>query len=268
MYFKLKGKVMDLKLEAAIIKNALRLKELDNLFVKTFFIERNREHSGKLLLEFEELKKSIKIELMDHPIVKINNKNAQEIIKNIYSDEFFEVDKFNKKFEKITGERLLEEELNYEEISDLADDLFLSWYSHYDYIVNLYDIKSLILGISVPKYLDEFVDEARKCYAFEQYNAVYSLSRTILEICIRDICEKKGFIRKNKDNIVHFEKYNINELIRQVSRKALKDKIWDIYHIKLSSLIHGRKTVTSTDAKEIFVETLKTIEELYKVHGY
>ena len=253
-----------------LINDALRLKELDRLVVKAT-IEGTVKDQFKLLDEFRNLKKSIKIRLIDTTIAKINNKEVRFIMNRIVNEYLFESDKILVNLENITGVQFCVDALEIEETDQLESDLFYSWFSGHEYINALYEIGALILGIEVPKILEDFVSEARSCFAFQQYNALYSLCRTIIEVSVRDICKRKGFIKEKKDNVISFKQYqkdNISQLINKISRGTLKQKIKGIYYNKTSFLIHGHKTVGQIEAKELFRETMMTIQELYRQNGF
>jgi hypothetical protein len=154
------------------------------------------------------------------------------------------------------------EKLDDSEIEELQDLLYV-WFSHYDYLEGLYEIGSLIMGYSIPQALMSYVSEARFCYAFQQYNAVYGLCRTILETAIRHRCERKGLIKADDDNIIDFESYRPSELINKAARGELRERVKNIYS-NTSTLLHGRKTVSSPDAKKMFKDTLKAVQDLYE----
>ena len=130
------------------------------------------------------------------------------------------------------------------------------------------NISSLILSIKVPDILKQFVQEAKYCYAFEQYLAVYSLCRTILESSIRDMCIKKGKIKRDTNNVIDLKKYRIYEdMINKVLDGNLRETIIDIYG-KTSFLIHGHKTIGRSEALEMFNKTIRTVQDFYKSHGF
>lgn len=257
---------MDIKIESKLVQNALRLREVNRLAVKAV-TEGNVEKLYELLFEFGNLKKEIKAASIEVPVAKIHDRGAQEVMQKISLEEPLPADDLIKALEGATGEELNLDGLDEDEIEEMGWDLFYSWYSHYEYIKSLYSIGSLILGISVPDNLVSFVSQARSCYAFQQYLAVYSLCRTILETSIRDICLRKKFIKEDKDNVCYIESYHVGDLINKVSRGILKEKIKEIYH-KTSSLIHGRKTISKKEARETFKETLKIVQDLYTFHGF
>ncbi len=80
------------------------------------------------------------------------------------------------------------------EIEQLAIDEFYSWICGEDYIENLLEISKLTLTIDVPPKLHHYIEEARCCYALQNYLAACALSRTVLEafsLHLCDLLEKK-----------------------------------------------------------------------------
>lgn len=244
-----KAKGTEVDLFAQLTQDALRLKELDKLSVK-FVLEGNRKELVRTLTEFIELKKKIKKNLIECPIAKIHNKIAQEVLKKISQEEIFQT-------EKILGSS---DELDFDEKDELRD-LFYSWFSHFEYLEGLYEIGSLVVGYSVPDFLESYVSGARLCYAFQQYNAVYGLCRTIIEIAIRDKCERMQIIRKD-EKIIDFNFHSPRKLINKCTKGSLRDSLHNILD-DTNILIHGRKTVEKKGAKQMFKDTLRAVQELY-----
>jgi hypothetical protein len=244
-----------------LTQDALNLKNLDKLSVK-WVLEWNVEELMKTLQEFMELKKKIKKDIIECPVARIHNDIAKEVLRKISQSEVFQTEKIIKGIENQTGTSFEFDKLDFEEVDDdKMRDIFYSWFSHYEYLQGLYEIGSLFVSYSVPDSLKSYVTEARSCYAFQQYNAVYGLCRTILEIAIRHRCERKGIIRIN-EKIVDFESYRPCELINKSTRGSLRVRVKDIYN-DTSTLLHGRKTVKKNDARMMFQDTLIVIQELY-----
>jgi hypothetical protein len=142
-------------------------------------------------------------------------------------------------------------------------------YNLANYYIRLMFIGSLILGISnVPSNLYSFVKEARENYALGNYNAVFSLCRTIIEISMKDIINKKK-IRHKDGRIIDIKDDPITTLINSVSRGVLNQKLKTLYFSKTSAVIHGWKKIDKEEeARELLKDTLKVIQELYSFHGY
>lgn len=227
---------MDTAMERDLTQSALRLREVNRLAIKTA-IEGSVKGLLKLLDEFRGIKKTLKIGLIDTAISKIENKEAQRIMNQIVGEHVFEADKIIADLEGLSGNKYNVNELDPEETEQLESDLFYSWFSGYEYISGLYEIGAIILGVSVPKILVDFVSEARSCFAFQQYNALYSLCRTIIEVAVRDICKRKKFIQENEGDVIAFEQYNrdnISQLINKISKYELRRRIKGIYYNKTS----------------------------------
>ena len=263
---------MNQQTQAELIKKALSLKELDKSIIKCI-AEGQTEKLLDLISEYVSSKKWIKTVLMDIPfsVIKIDNPVAKIIIQKISVDKELNSDNVIKKIEKgfsqLKGQEIKLTTLTDDEISELESDLFYSWFSSYDYVRNLYEIGSLTLGISFPKNLENYVQDARSCYAFEIYNGVLALSRTILETCIREIYIKLHPNKRNKNNVIHMDLWKVKEMIREVSRGDLKRRLDEMYD-KLGNIIHGHTTVGRKEARESFRDTLKIVHELYASHRY
>ncbi len=259
-----------LKAELALTRKALRLETLDKLVIKSVLESKGGQWTDAIT-EFYGLKRELKKYLMDRPIVKVADKNAQKILLKISKNELFVSDKLLKHLEGISQVDLNIDSLSEDEIEELGSLMFQSWFSKYEYVQGMYDISPLIVGITVPNSLKEFISEARNCFAFQQYNAVYSLCRTIIEVTIRDIATRRKLIRKNNKSVIYFERYdrdNVKELINKTSHGTLRDTIASLYYDKTSFLIHGHKTISYEDAKNMFVDTLTAVQDLYAKNGY
>ena len=166
-------------------------------------IEWDPKSLANILSEYIAFKKSIHISNIDSHIIYVANREVKEIYEKFSSDKL-EIDQFIKSIdtdESIGG-------LNDDEIENQRDLLYAK-FSHYEYVRNLYEINSLILTRKVPRNLEIYISEARYCYAFGQYNAVYSLCRTILEFCLKYLyCIKY----KNDLESIAREKFPIGRL--------------------------------------------------------
>jgi hypothetical protein len=252
---------MNSAIEAQLTQDAIKLDRLNRDVVKAV-VEWNPDNIGKSLKEYIDTKVKIKTALIDFPVAKIHDHLAKNVLSKIGQGESFQADNIIKMLESQSEEKVSLEALDESEIEQLGSDLFYSWYSHYEYIEALYDIGSLIVSITIPEALKTYVSEARSCFAFQQYNAVYGLCRTILESAIRHTCERKGYLKRGS-NIVDIESYKPAELINKAARGDLRNRVKDIYS-KTSTLLHGRKTIKSEDAKKMFRDTLKAVQDLYK----
>lgn len=265
---------MSVEFELSLTNKALKLIKLDKDIIKA--VINKDDKLLELIIEFVVFKKGIKLSLTDIPfsVTKTHDKKAREIIQKISLGEPLPLQaddiarRFEKSYESSTGEKLNLNALSGDELDEMVSDLFYSWFSPQAYIEGLYEIGSLTVGVTVPDLLVTYVQEARSSYAFQNYNAVYSLCRTIIEASIRDICLRKKLIKEKENNVYFFKSYSVGELISKVSKGDMKDRIHKIFYEKTSPLIHGRKTITSKEAKETFKDTLKMVHDLYSIHGF
>lgn len=252
---------MNTSLEGQLNQDALELNKLNRMVVK-FVVEWNPEELSKSLQEFVKIKRRIKTALIDNPVVKVHDRTVQDVLKKLSQDDF-QAEKLIRILGSQSQEPVNLDGLDEAEIEELGSNLLYSWYSHYEYIEALYDIGSLIVGISIPASLNSYTSEARSCYAFQQYNAVYGLCRTILETAVRHTCERKGLIKKSDGNVIDFESYRPSELINKSAKGELRERLKNIYS-NTSMMLHGGKTINSEDAKKMFRNTLEAVQDLYK----
>jgi len=217
-----------------------------------------------LLDEYYKIKRAIKSEFMEKSVLNIQDPKLLETIKSIQNNkQIFEIENYLDMFEKLLKNDLDFNELTDEEIQSLESH-FYSFFSGYDYVRNLFTIQSLIININIPKNLVILVDEVRKCFAFEQYNAANSLCRTILEISMRDVAIRIGRIEisdKEIESNISYDQYPPKKLRKIVSENndELRNRLNNLYR-KLSKLIHGYETNIGINIKETF----SIIEDIYQ----
>jgi len=149
------------------------------------------------------------------------------------------------------------------EISERASEWFYAWTCGEDYVRNLLEIGKMILKIEVPRSLHAYVEEARTCFALDQYIAVCSLSRTIIEGFLLHLCEEIG---KEPDKTEHGNPKMSS--VFEIASKGDKDrenKLWKVYG-RASKTIHGGKTASRENSKEIFRETIDLIQGIFDFH--
>jgi hypothetical protein len=248
--------------EIKIVEDALRLSDLNRSIIKAI-VEGQTGGLFELLKNYSELKKKIKITILDYPVIRVQHPVAKEILEKVATGRLLQSDKVIRNLLDLQDDPAsdVDDDLDFDEIEELRDVLY-SWFSHYEYVRGLYAIGALVVGITVPEHLWSYVSEARNCYAFQQYNAVLSLCRTILEAAVRDHCGRKGHFKKFQGNVTDFDSYKPRELIRRASSGFLREKINDLY-TETSNVIHGRKVIDRETAKATFRETMWTVHRLY-----
>ena len=254
--------ILSAKPEGDLVKKALKIHDLDKSATKTF-VNKDLKTFVLILLDFVELKKKIKRALLEISSTTINDKKALGILRNISLGIESQCDKYLKNISQMQGvDCSVLEQFNWKEMDEIGSDIFHSWFCAIDYVEGMLKISSLFLDISIPKILDKYVDEARKCYALQQYLSVYALCRTILETSIRDIGQRKGILPKDKGLLKRWELRKWTHMRNKVVPKFLNDEIDSLYD-RTSGLIHGQKVVNKDIAYETFKETLEIVQRLY-----
>jgi hypothetical protein len=154
-----------------------------------------------------------------------------------------------------------------EDINEAGNRLLRSWLSPQDYVLALLRVNALISPVPVPETLRQFVEEARQCYAFDQPNAVYSLSRTILETAVNDICVRIGRMPKHVLQEDNFCEWPFSRRLGLLSSGPCHTRAYDHYKL-LCRLVHGGTTVTPGEALTALAETLGFVSQLYAVHRH
>jgi hypothetical protein len=144
--------------------------------------------------------------------------------------------------------------------------LLYSWISHHEFVRDLFKVNTLIFQATIPAGLRQYINEVRNCFAFQQYNAAISLCRTILEAAAKDICQKKGFLKPNGDNVPKVNPDIFSQCIKAISRDELKRRAVKLYYRDACPIIHGDRTVTSDEALCILRNTTEVVQQLYALN--
>lgn len=255
---------MNPALESQLVKFAAGLKDAERYILKAL-----TESDWDLFLEhknrFNDFKRQIKSILIEFPALTIRNPTVRQTVRQVSLDEPFPADKIVSKIAILCEGGSIDHQevcvLPDEDVDDLAD-LFDLNYDHKEYIRDLYEIGCLILGIPVPNSLLAFVSAARDSYAFKNYLAVLALSRTMLEIALRDMAERKRLIEREPKDAGHLTA----AVRRRIAPPHLRSSIEDLY-ARTSLLIHGRTFTNKNEAREVFRNTLEMIQGTYKHYG-
>jgi len=251
-----------------IVKKSLRLKELDKLIIKSIAMLDVKQFP-KYMVEFHDLKKQVKKYILENPVIDlqyIKKPEVRSIIQLIVAGEPFQVDRV------LAASSLLTGELDEVDLDELGSDLFYSWFCSDDYIRGLCEIGALVISCGeLPANLTRFVYEARDCYAFQQYNAVFSLCRTILEVCIKDLAAIYKLIPSDSGNVRQMKSRNpeLNELINQICDannifRGVRNQLHKIRR-ETNFIIHGNRIVKKQEAKDMLKDTLSVIHKLYEI---
>jgi hypothetical protein len=265
-----------------LLQKAQRLQELPELIIESALGEKYEEINA-LFKEYRNVKKEIKLAFLDKPaemIPDLENQEHRRILQDVLLGKKLP---FESKMQGTIFEKMLDDDLDDRELGGYADDYFSRGYAYVD---GLYRVGALIVGIgSLPDNLTAFLYEMRECYAFEQYRAVCSLCRTVLELSIKDIYLLEGF--EDEDSDVHqiaehyfdekykdktyktVENYNISlSDARNVICKLpeFKGFYWRIRNLQeeLNRVVHGRTALDRRETEEVVKETLEIVHELYE----
>ena len=244
--------------------DALRLEQLDQEVVRAL-VERDLEALGTALDAYEELRRKLKTLLLDKSTVPMTDGNAAKVLRRIGSGEGLPSENIIDRLAAHSGEDISAHEFDDADLEELGSELFYSWYSHYEYVRALGELRPLVLRNAAPESVTRLIWQVKQCYAFQQYDAANGLCRTLLEASIRDICERCKLFPDLGENVVLYEKYSWRQLRDKVSSGLLQEKLRDLYG-RLCDVLHARRTVTAEGARVAFEETLEVIERLYEEH--
>ena len=245
----------------ALQDDALRLIELSRQVEQAVedLRKNNSNEFVRALAEYVKLRVSLQHRMLDEDVDPSEDSRAREVLHKISpTGEGLEADRFVKAYGEVTGNSDLAAfgELDDSEVEELGLGLFYSWYSHYEYVRALAELRPLIPGCAVSSTLKRLVGEVRRCYAFQQFDATLAMCRALLEASARDIGERRGVIRPKVT-------YDWKFLRNRISSGLLNKKLEDLYK-RLSEVSHARREASAREALSAVRETLSTIEELYK----
>lgn len=243
----------------------LELAALDRRAVRAI-VESNWQDLKTALPTYQALRRDIRKHLLDQTAVSIANADAVALLQKITTGEGLPTDKIIKHLHSVSGAEETSSEFSEDELETLGSELFYSWFSHYEYISGLAELRPLAVSGSVSESVSRLVRQVKDCYAFQQYDAAYGLCRAVIEASVRDICVRRQLFPDLGENVVLFEKFNWSQLRDKVSSGPLRERLTRLYS-DLCAVLHARKTVSKDEARHAFEETLQVVEELYDARG-
>lgn len=249
----------------ALQDDLLGLAALDRRVIRAV-MESDWEGLEAALTEYQALRRGIRTHLLDQPVVTVGDADAAALFQKITMGEGLPTDKLIKHLHSLSDSGELPEEFGDDELEALGSDLLYSWFSHYEYIRGLAELRPLVVSSSVGESVSLLVRQVKDCYAFQQYDAAYSLCRTVIEASIRDICVRRRLFPDLGENVILFEKFSWSQLRDKVSSGLIREKLTSLYS-DLSAVLHGRKNVSKDEVRRAFEDTLQVIEQLYAAHG-
>jgi hypothetical protein len=248
------------------LQDDLRALDIIDRRVVKAVVERDGENLAPAVSEYRSLRKGIRTCLLNQSVASVDDARAIDLLRKITTGDGLPTDRLIEHLVSMTGSDQLPEEFGEEELDALGSDLFYSWFSHVEYITGLAELRPLVVRASVGENVARLVRQIKDCYAFQQYEAAYSLCRTVIEASIRDICVRCQLFPNLGENVILFEKFNWRQLREKVSCGSLEEQLKLIYS-ELSTVLHGRKTVSKGEARHAFENTLQVVERLYMAHG-
>ena len=252
---------------------ALRLLTISESIIDA--IDRDDTTSFKAsVLDFVKLKKEIRTSLgpEGEPIISFPDtkaEQARQVLNDIATGKPLNVEVL---FREAGLGDLISDALTLEETDAIGSDIFYSWFSHHEYVEGLYEIGGLILAAgALPTNLKDLVQEARHCYAFRQYIAVFALSRTILEVALRDLCLKYGVLKQDQGNVKQMPTrfpslYDmITDLCAEMPAFAVLRAELDDVRRQTNYIVHGNRVVTGSEAKKILQDIFHVVHRLYEI---
>lgn len=134
-----------------------------------------------------------------------------------------------------------------------------------EYAANLALVNVLVAPLQIPVELQQFLTEARKCYALGYDVAVQSLCRTILEAAINDIAVNTGKVPKEAVEQNLYRQYPLWKRCQHVAGD-LYEQIYDDLYCSLCKVIHGRTTSGTYGTLGSLTKTIGFVQHLYELN--
>ena len=132
------------------------------------------------------------------------------------------------------------------------------------YATNLAMINVLVAPFQIPWELQQFLREARECYAIGHNAAVQSLSRTILEAAVNDVAVRTGRMPREAVEQDMFKEYPPKKRIGLVSGTHF-DQIYQHYR-DLCRVVHGLTTDAVEGPLGSLTKTIGYVQHIYELN--
>ena len=242
-------------------EDLLRLKELDRNVVRAV-CESDLETLSAAINEFLPLRKRLTTQRLEESVMTVADDNARATLRAISGGDGLPADGVIARLLESSPSGGGLEKFDDHQLQELGEHLFYSWFSHYEYVHGLSELRPMVLRAGTSDAVSRLVGQVRSCYAFQQYDATYGLCRTVIEASIRDICVRRQLLSDLGPNVIPLERHNWAALRRMVSSGQFEERLRDLY-AELSVLLHGRKSVAGEEARNAYQRTLEVVEELY-----
>ena len=243
----------------------LNLAELDRQIIRAF-MENDGDVLQLALADFLETRDRVQEVLLDSAAVDIECDEARAILQKMTTGGGLHAEKLISQLSGSAGNSF-DPTFDEDTVQELGEKLFYSWFSHHEYIEALSELRPLIISSKSSDAVSDLIHQTRHCYAFQEYNAVVTLCRALIEVCIRDICVRRELFPDVEDDIVLFEKYNWSALRHKVTSGKAETRLRNFYS-DLSTVVHGRerRVIGQDVAYQTFQTTLEILEDLHRDH--
>jgi hypothetical protein len=154
----------------------------------------------------------------------------------------------------------LRPEFEQERLDELADELILFWFNHYDYVYRMINTATIVVKSGeLPEMLHKLINELRQCLIFGNYTAAGIILRSIAEVAINDIMEK-NFPDQKFDYLAQRIGFLKDQPMFSTSASTIS-----LYLDDLNEFVHGAKSL-SPDKIKVYAQDiiLERIQELYE----
>lgn len=156
------------------------------------------------------LRTQIAVRFLDLPVVKgdaLGSAQDREYLHQVLTGTF-DLAQSLQQFDLDDLRGLVGIDLDYAELDKLASNHFYSWMSGEDYVEAKLEIGALVVRAhTLPKVLAFAVEQIRSSWALQQYYAAAVLTRTMLEVAIRDVYQQAGYFREGTQEFRRATKY-------------------------------------------------------------
>lgn len=249
----------------SIEDDLLSLAELDRRIVRAV-MESDASAVPALAAEYLQTRQRLATYALETAVATIADNDASAVLRKISGGDGLPSDRVIGQLFGLATPASLADSLDEHELQQLGESLFHSWFSHHEYIAGIAELRPLILKSDASEAVSRIVHQIKDCYAFQQYDAAYALCRTLVEASIRDICTRRNLFPDVGPNTILLEEYRWSDLRRKVATGPAEDRLKGLYR-DLSTVLHGRKSVSHEEARSAFLETLEVVEALYQTHG-
>lgn len=261
-----------------LVQKVRQLETLYQAVLDSAIEDQDVEQAHVHLKEYQRVRQSIRLRLFSNSVMHLPDVEDKKILTHL------QLISSGEDLPSPFLKGLFQDELDIESLQDLSVKHFFSWFSPYDYVEELYEVGSLVVGAGTyPVHLESLVNELRHCFVFKQYHATFALCRTALEISIRDVFEQQGLNDPHSDNYLYVEqrisKSNrrwfmdapdpsmaqmIGMLCLLRPYRHLKRELRNIVS-RSNDIVHGFRTADREDAERMMRSALRAIHDLYEV---